>query len=853
MHEHKEVAVIPSAILLPQQTVTLMACPRPFSSKRIECAMPEGSTIAAMLRAIGLNPDPLFARVFIDDRLILKAEWEYATPKANQLVTVRVIPTGGGGGKDALRIVAMIGVVAAAVFTAGGALAGAAGLIGGGSAWAGATAAGFGVGGLGSTLAGVAVSIAGSLAVNALIPPAKPKLQDLSRLNLSPSLSLTGVSNQLAPYAPIARLYGRYRIFPSLGAKIYTETVGSDQYLRALFCCGYGPLALSEMKLGQTPIEQYEGVQLEVRYGHADDPPLTLIPDDVFEDALAIPMDSDVYYQRTSPLNVREMTLEFFLPNGLFRYIVDTKEYIPCNMRFAVDYRVVGEVSWTAYDPAFQGTAASAVITFPGSDNDIQLTASPVGVIGNTLWVGLFQDLNDTPGPLTAEYAVSSLGPDHSNSLFVRFPPGTTATEVVAAINGANPEKQDVRIVASLVPGNTGTGLVFEGQSYLYGGINSDAFDPLNFERNTSTPFRASITITPPVPGLQYEVRVKATRVASIGTILAVNDIDWVMLRTIQTSQPVSKPGLCLVAMRIKATGQLNGTLDNFNCIAESILPDWDGSTWIERPTSNPASIYRNILQGSANARALSDSRVDLVRLQAFHESCAAQGWSFNANVDYRTTVNELSRDVLAAGRASLHQQDGKFSVVEDLPQTLAKQLISPRNSWGFRGTRVFSDLPHALKVRFVNPEKDWQQDERIVYADGYSETNASKFEALELTGITDPEQAWKLARYHLAVATLRPETYEVNMDVEHLVCNRGDLVLVQHDVPLFGLITGRIKGVTTDSLGRASAITLDEPCVMHAGERYGVRIRLQDNTYVQREVLNVPGSHTTLTLLSPI
>ncbi|MBX9658567.1 MAG: hypothetical protein K2X00_08360 [Nitrospiraceae bacterium] len=158
MDENKEVVVTPSSILLPQKTVNLMACPRPFSTKRIERELPEGSTIADMMREIGLNPDHLFARVFIDDRLILKAEWEFATPKASQLVTVRVIPTGGGGGgKDALRIVAMIGVVAASIFTAGAAGAAVGSFLGVSAATGGA-------------LAGASVSIFGSLQANTLLP-----------------------------------------------------------------------------------------------------------------------------------------------------------------------------------------------------------------------------------------------------------------------------------------------------------------------------------------------------------------------------------------------------------------------------------------------------------------------------------------------------------------------------------------------------------------------------------------------------------------------------------------------------------------------------------------------------------
>jgi len=821
--------------------VQLIACPKPFSTARIEREVPEGGTIAEMLRAIGLNPDPLFARVFIDDRLILKAEWEFARPKAAQLVTVRVIPTGGGGGgKDALRIVAMIGVVVAAAFTAGGGLAATAGLFSGG-AFGAVTGAGFGVGGLGSAAAGIGVSIFGALAVSALIPPAAPKLQDLSRLNLSPTLSLTGSSNQLAPYAPIPRLYGRYRIFPSLAARTYTEAVGSDQYLRLLFCCGYGPLALSEMRIGQTPLESFQDVQMEVRYGFPGDPPITLFPDDVYEDALSVLMAAGVWQHRTTQPNVREIVVEFFFPAGLATYFSDIRGDIGNTVTFSVEYRPVGTGGWTVLDLNEPPVIASLETDFGVANSDLLFTAPDVGYAGNNWRVTIQTDVS------YFVISVEFIGP----WCLVRCPVGTLAAEIVEAIRSTPGQVMADRLAVALADGSDGTGAVTDMSGYLSGG--RDGVYPLVVSRNTRQPFRYAVTIVPPDSGMQYEVRVTVSKLASEASLTRTDTVYWSLLRTIQTAAPVSKPGLCMIAMRIKATNQLNGTLDQFNLIAQSILPDWNGTDWVERPTSNPASLYRNVLQGSANARPVPDGRLDLVRLAQFHESCAAQGWTFNANIDYRTTVFELCRDVLAAGRASLHRQDGLFSVVEDLPQTIPTQMITPRNSWGFRGTRTFTAIPHALKVRFVNPDQDWQQDERIVYADGYSAANATRFEAFELTGVTDPELAWRHGRYHLAVATLRPESYEVQMDVEHLTCNRGDLVLVQHDVPLFGLITGRIKAVSTDGYGRTTAITLDEPCTMQAGDRYGVRIRLSDNTYAQREVLNVPGVQSTLTLLAPI
>jgi hypothetical protein len=158
------------------QHLRLIACPSlALEHGRIDRYVPEGGTVADHLRAIGWQPDSLNARVFLDGDLIDKAQWEYAVPRAGQAFVTRVIPMGGGeGGKSAIRIVAMLAVVVASIWTAGGAsglLPALAGQLGGAGAWAGMVG-----GSLGAGLAGSVISIAGSLAITARMPPARPRL-----------------------------------------------------------------------------------------------------------------------------------------------------------------------------------------------------------------------------------------------------------------------------------------------------------------------------------------------------------------------------------------------------------------------------------------------------------------------------------------------------------------------------------------------------------------------------------------------------------------------------------------------------------------------------------------------------
>ena len=48
------------------------------------------------------------------------------------------------------------------------------------------------------------------------------------------------------------------RTVPPLGALPYTETVGDTQYLRMLFVWGYGPLEISDLRIGETPLSEFE-------------------------------------------------------------------------------------------------------------------------------------------------------------------------------------------------------------------------------------------------------------------------------------------------------------------------------------------------------------------------------------------------------------------------------------------------------------------------------------------------------------------------------------------------------------------------------------------------------------------
>lgn len=204
--------------------------------------------------------------------------------------------------------------------------------------------------------------------------------------------------------------------------------------------------------------------------------------------------------------------------------------------------------------------------------------------------------------------------------------------------------------------------------------------------------------------------------------------------------------------------------------------------------------------------------------------------YTYNGVVTNTQSIMETLRDICAAGLASPTYVDGKWGVVIDQPRAQTVQHFTPHNSWGFEATKNLPILPHAFRITVADESLAYQPNELIIYNYGYAakagtyngqvKKAAELFEQLTLPGVTNADQAARLARWHFAQIKLRPETYSLNVDFEQLVCTRGDLVKVTHDVPRWGTGSGRIKTVS------GTTITLTESVYLEAGKTYNILIR---------------------------
>ena len=182
--------------------ITIVARPSPLSTDAYIAEVPNGSSLAGLF---GDLPECIIAQV--EGRVLERDQWCDALADGVH-VCLYSTPEGDGIG----RAIAMIAVAVVAAYAAP-ALIGATSLTGG-AALAGQAAV------------GAAITFAGSMAVNALIPPKMPSNPSVQSPNVRQSI--TGTQNRADPYGVVPRTYGHPRWYPKLAANPITEIAGND-------------------------------------------------------------------------------------------------------------------------------------------------------------------------------------------------------------------------------------------------------------------------------------------------------------------------------------------------------------------------------------------------------------------------------------------------------------------------------------------------------------------------------------------------------------------------------------------------------------------------------------------------
>jgi len=358
--------------------------------------------------------------------------------------------------------------------------------------------------------------------------------------------------------------------------------------------------------------------------------------------------------------------------------------------------------------------------------------------------------------------------------------------------------------------------------------------------------------ITKAVDPGRYSVKIE--RVSPDSTDGKVIDEVYIgSIRSIKSTRPINpdrQKDLTIIALRVMATDKFNGVIASLNFVATSKLQVYSGGGtgspyWLAAlETRNPAAALLHALRGSPAQQRVDPDDIDWPSIEAFFEWCEEHEYFCDAYLSEAVTIAELLRMIGRTARADILRIDSKISVVQDIERPSPLQLFTPKNSNNYTVAMFSADIPDAIALRFIDAAAGYAQSEVSVYhtPDGNpGATSPEKIQKTDLWGITDSAQARRIGMYNFACLKNRPFVHTFVVDIEYLLCNKGEWIQYAGDLALTGSVQGRIAEMLwSDTISRYVGLRLDEPVEVEPGNQYAVRVRRSNGTVLLKDVATV-------------
>ncbi len=621
--------------------------------------------------------------------------------------------------------------------------------LGGALGFTGATA-----GAIGSSM----IMLAGTMLINALLPmpmPTAAKLGVGEKYESSPTYAIQGGRNGARPWEPMLLIFGRHRVVPDLGAIPFTQQQGDDQYLNQIFHFGVQnwEVIVEDPKIGETSIYNYSGVQAQVAdiYGR-----VSLFPGNVDTLQGFTISSADGWRSRTTAPGVTTLSVE--LASRLFR-VNDDGSMASRSVDVEIEYRYATGGDWMSLGliDAVYATHYWSKVVYPSR---IQIGFGSTN-FGDHEDGESWTDIDPNTGGLISGQWRWTTHPFQLGQPWV----GTAPDPLLApAANG-----------------------------YRMTGARQE-------------PTRREVTWNVP-PG-QYEIRVRKVT-ADINDSRESNETAVSQILAFQQDN-ADYTGQSRFALRIKATGQLNGQVDQFSATAVARCNVWNGSTWVYGPTSNPAWWFLWYAKGRLapdGSRVfgcgLTDAQIDIEGIKAWGAWCDAKRLTFNYVLDRKMNSADVLDMIARAGRAAKTQHTGKLGVVWDAANLPEVATFGPFNikAGSFQIAYLNEGTVDEIVLNFVNADRNWMMDEVRVRVPGATTTTNPL--QLDLDGCTNLDMASREANLLAASQVWHRRRVTFETDIEGYVASKGDVVRLTHDLTVWGY-SGRMMPGSSGAVGGA-------------------------------------------------
>lgn len=743
----------------------------------------KGETLGDYLARTGFDVGRGPKSVYLNGERVPDDKWHLLLPGTGDQIVIRTRATGGNGGK-VLRVVAM---VALTIVSAGYGAA-----LGGALGFTGTTAAA-----VGSSL----IMIGGSVLIGALLPPPKASLTGNKEKEQSPTYGISAGRNSYNSYGPMIVVFGKHKVVPYFATKPYTTFSGNDQFLSQAFHFGLQPdLDLQAIRIGNTDITNYRDVEIN---RSTYDGKLTLVAGnldtvDGFELA-----NVDGWTQRTTPRDTQHISVD--VAANLYS-IADDGDEESVTVQFEAQYKAVASAEWLPMGGYYETRASHYWSCGRWTTEDSIFGGKKVWQQVQYGSINPNEHTENEPLEICHDRFVPMKGKVRTcETYFWRFVPYG-----MLPWQGRGPDP---------ITGHTGTGI-----SQLSG---SDSQKP------------ARMTLEVGVATGEYDVRFRKIS-QDLTSSRSSNKLTIAQIRCTQTDN-ADYSGQCRMAVRIKATSQLNGAVDSLSAIASAKTLVWQNNSWVQAYTSNPAWWYLFWARGMRDqdfnrlyGECLPESKIDLEAIKSWAAWCDAKGLTFNWVLDRKMSIDDVYHVIARAGRASKSMHGGKLSVIWDSADIPESNFVTPENivAGSFEYKFINTEVTDEIIVNFFNQEKDYEADVVRQKVPGAVQVNNPV--TFDLEGCTVADQAGREANLMAASQYFHRQQFSWEMDIEGATITRGDVVRMTHDLTSWGA-SGRIMAYENGQLTLDSYV---EPI-----ENAWMSIRSPNNKIANVRVSPVAGS----------
>jgi hypothetical protein len=767
----------------------------PFNSREIK-EFPIGLTIQECIDAMVPVRDGYEYVVSLNGSL-LDPSIDFLITKPIGSLAICAVPQGQGGGKDVLRIVAMIAILVIAVVTENYELIPALK----GMGFAAETIQ------VMSTMYVAAVMIAGSLLVNALLPMSTPDMNgaagDFSQ-SATYGWQAAGNSNREGVVFPV--LYGTCRITPPIISK-YVEVLEDKQYMNILYGIadhGITSISNTSVRINENLVTKgEEGIDWETRLGELSQSPIQY-----FGDTRTAKMEGKKISGTWTKVDLDGDAIEglgvaLVLPNGLF-YAANDGTLAEQTVDIDIEYRkyVVGlgdEEGWIRRE---------------------DYNSTDIGYIMDRWSAGCW----DSNFQKWVEIEVGSTEPnDHREGDLYPLP----------MEYWYNPVPSDP------VLGRTVGEWRWLGVESIYS-IGTLQLDHTQITGAQSTSIRKVFYRDHVITG-SYQIRVRFhDGIAPPSTSRYSNAVYLEYTETILYDD-FEYPDTALFGLRALATDKYSGGLPSCDFIAaRSTVPVWTGSAYEYLDANNPAWAAYDILHNSTYGGGVPYSRIVYADFAIWAAFCVSKGFTCNIYFDTGTSLRKALNMIGLLGRGSVVQLGSIFTCFVDKEVTIPAQcfMFNVGNIIA-RSFRIdymdSSERANAIDVIYWDKDDYYTQKTIEVHAiDFDSTTQEVKKASLSLIGCTDRPTALKHAFFFLNNNRLLTITANWNADIDAIGCLPWDVIEVQHDVTLWGE-GGRIVSAID------KVITLDKTISLTSGVTYTLSF-IDSDEYDLRQQRTIVG-----------